>query len=356
MYAYGNAPSASEIEVTVFGPGFGESIAVHLGGGNWLLVDSCYAPSTKIPAAINYLQNIGVPLDSVKAIVASHWHDDHVRGMTATVNACPNASLHISSVFNNKEGLAFLTAFGGGNMPSLTKGSKELYGAARAAKEKTFSHQRSIIWQHKTLHTKGVTVVAFSPTKDATNYSMARLASYLPPVNHPIQHAPPELAPNMEAIVLCIDFVEDSILLGSDLEHHGSYGWEGIVFDDWCRSYPKASAYKVAHHGSITGEHPGIWSELVQQQPLTVLTPFIYGSNNLPKDTDIQRIKGNSAEFYMSSNGTKKPQIPTDVLKQMALLGKNIAPVNTGFGVVRSRKQFGTKSWNVELFGQAAKM
>jgi len=30
-----------EIEVSVFGPGYGESILVHLGAGKWVIVDSC---------------------------------------------------------------------------------------------------------------------------------------------------------------------------------------------------------------------------------------------------------------------------------------------------------------------------
>src|SRR5947209_2078343 len=34
-------PGADELELTVFGGGFGESICVHVGGGSWVIVDSC---------------------------------------------------------------------------------------------------------------------------------------------------------------------------------------------------------------------------------------------------------------------------------------------------------------------------
>jgi len=49
MIDYGVAPAADEIEVTLFGPGYGEAIAVHLGEGAWLLVDSCIDPESKAP-------------------------------------------------------------------------------------------------------------------------------------------------------------------------------------------------------------------------------------------------------------------------------------------------------------------
>src|SRR5450755_4692064 len=79
---YGAPPKSEEIEVTLFGPGYGEAIAVHLGDGTWLLVDSCIDPASNAPAASTYLQQIGVKSAQVCAIIASHWHDDHVGGMS----------------------------------------------------------------------------------------------------------------------------------------------------------------------------------------------------------------------------------------------------------------------------------
>ncbi|MES9934905.1 MAG: hypothetical protein ABW153_00595, partial [Sedimenticola sp.] len=76
MYGYGSGPSSDEIEVCLFGPGYGEAIAVHLGEGKWITVDSCIEPSTKTPAILHYFQEIGVSLGDVQTIIASHWHDD----------------------------------------------------------------------------------------------------------------------------------------------------------------------------------------------------------------------------------------------------------------------------------------
>ena len=43
----------------MFGPGFGECIALHLGGGNWAIVDSCLDATSKQPTSLHYLTSIG---------------------------------------------------------------------------------------------------------------------------------------------------------------------------------------------------------------------------------------------------------------------------------------------------------
>jgi len=76
------APQPHELDVVVFGPGVGESILLHLGESDWFVIDSCKYPGEKTPAALKYLPSIGVdPSVSVKRILATHWHDDHIKGL-----------------------------------------------------------------------------------------------------------------------------------------------------------------------------------------------------------------------------------------------------------------------------------
>ena len=34
-------PGKNEFEITLFGPGYGESVVLHVGSGAWIVVDSC---------------------------------------------------------------------------------------------------------------------------------------------------------------------------------------------------------------------------------------------------------------------------------------------------------------------------
>lgn len=50
-------PDAQEMEITLFGPGYGESVVVHLGDQHWFIVDSCYGAWCDVdPAPIWYLK------------------------------------------------------------------------------------------------------------------------------------------------------------------------------------------------------------------------------------------------------------------------------------------------------------
>ena len=355
MYNYGAGPAANEAEIVVFGPGYGEAIAVHFGDGCWLLVDSCLTPSNKAPASIDYLNRINVPLANVRTIVASHWHDDHVKGLADMVAACPNASLQISGVFNDREALAFLSAHGGEAAAVHTGGTKELYKAISLATSKSFLLQKSLILEDRNIQGRSMRAVAFSPTPEASAQFIAHVARYIPQVSGAMQHAP-DLKPNLEAVVISIDLGGDGILLGSDLENHNELGWSAIIGDAWCLSNQRASAYKIAHHGSETGDHSNIWTDLLEAKPVAVLTPFIRGQHRLPNIGDKSRIVGRTGAAFISSDGSKRPQLDVGLFKQMALLGKNITPTSTGFGAVRFRKVLGATDWAVNLFGQAVKL
>jgi glyoxylase-like metal-dependent hydrolase (beta-lactamase superfamily II) len=69
-------PCTDTVEVTVLGGGLGESVVVHVGDNNWLIIDSFRRNGQ--PAALEYLDQIGVSPASVKAVLASHWHQGPV--------------------------------------------------------------------------------------------------------------------------------------------------------------------------------------------------------------------------------------------------------------------------------------
>ena len=355
MFDYGGAPSTDEVEVTLFGPGFGEAIAVHIGNGEWLLIDSCTLPDTGEPASLHYLQALEVPLDRVKGVVASHWHQDHVAGLSTITAQCPQAQLWISDAFTNAEGLAFLEGYNEEDSGGTSRGTKELYQAILSVdnNRRRRAHQQTIIYERR--DDVAVRVSVFAPTHGAVNQTLARLSSYIPAEGHDRNDAPPELAPNLEAIVLHIQVADLSILLGSDLENHPTNGWANIVNDPWIQGFPRASLYKVAHHGSTTAEHPGIWTGLLQPQPLSVVTPFRHGRVKLPTDPDALRIKGVSSALHQTSYQPPRTMLPKDIEDKMVTIATTFVPQNAGFGAVRARRRLHEAEWRVEHFGHAAK-
>lgn len=106
-------PPADTLEISLFGTGVGEGLAVHLGDGNWALVDTCREISNGIPLNLAYLESIGVDVEvAVKIIIATHWHDDHVDGLSNIIDRCPNARLAFSQALACDEFLSLVQLYG----------------------------------------------------------------------------------------------------------------------------------------------------------------------------------------------------------------------------------------------------
>jgi len=335
----------------VFGPGFGEAIAVHFGDGAWMLVDSCLEPWTKQPAAKHYLDAIGVLPENVKVILASHWHDDHVRGISTLARAFPAAEFHLSDCFNRDEAVALLAAHSGTVATSLSRGTNELYTVLNDRNGAVYYvGMRSDVFD-QAIGSQRVRATALSPVPAAYQQFVAGLAQFVPRSGgEPIKNVV-SLKPNMEAVAIHIDFGDDAVVLGSDLEDHASFGWTAVVGDQWVRNRKKASAIKIAHHGSKTGDHPLVWTTLLHHAPIGAMTPYNKGSK-LPTDQDITRIKGQTSKAYISSGSSRRAKLGATELKRLSDIATNIVPVNSGFGCVRLRRSVGA-DWTVECFGAA---
>lgn len=109
------APNLNEIEINIFGTGYGEALAIHLPGGFWILIDSCCDPKAEIkkPAALEYLELLGVEKSKVRAIVATHWHADHIKGLTELATAFSDSLIFYPNFMREIEGLQLLMSYSG---------------------------------------------------------------------------------------------------------------------------------------------------------------------------------------------------------------------------------------------------
>ena len=85
-------PDSDEFELSLFGPGVGECIVIHMGGGQWLVVDSCIDPQKKQPIALSYFARLGIDAaGAVSLFVVTHWHDDHMAGAAEVLDKAVSA-------------------------------------------------------------------------------------------------------------------------------------------------------------------------------------------------------------------------------------------------------------------------
>src|SRR4051794_17390938 len=77
--------AGNRLHVIVFGPGYGESIAVHVPDGGWLVCDSLSGTGQSsgfVPA----VELLGQRDESAAMLLLTHPHDDHVAGFDRLVS------------------------------------------------------------------------------------------------------------------------------------------------------------------------------------------------------------------------------------------------------------------------------
>ena len=354
--ATNGTPEPDEIEVSLIGPGYGECALVHIGNQRWVIVDSCKDADGQT-AALSYLSDLGVdPAESVCLIVATHWHDDHIRGMTELVEACPRAIFCCAAVLLEEE---FLTRLGalegradaptGYNMQELFNVISQLMG--RAAKPiHAFANRR--LYRHGSCE-----VWSLSPSDAAFNTFLHRLGGLFPEIGESKRRIP-SLRPNDTSVVVLIDMGEATVLLGADLERTG---WLAILDDDQ-RADVKASVLKVPHHGSENAHVDRVWLEMLQERPIAVLAPWRRGGASLPTGNGIRTILQFTNEAYITAPPV--PDVPGPrrrrdrmVARTIRESGITIRSMVQSQGMIQLRRKASSSgNWNVELIGAARQL
>ncbi len=345
-------PANGELEITLFGPGYGESIALHIGDGSWVLIDSCIGPGGE-PRALQYLTDLGVdPARDVGLIVATHWHDDHIRGMAELVTACSNAVFCCAGVLCKKEFLGMVGALERRGLPSTGSGVRELYKVFNRLKglkaTATFAIASRII------HAQGSCEIRSLSPHDKEFVSFLSEVSSLIPGQGETKRRIPSLTPNKVSVVLWINIGDVALLLGSDMEKPG---W-GDILHSTTGPTGKASVFKVPHHGSENADDPGVWQNMLETEPWAVVAPWRLGGRILPNPHDVQRILSFTANAYSTVSSRQLTSSPTRrhrmVDKTIRESGIQLRSVPVSHDAVRLRRVAGNQAqWRVELFGSA---
>lgn len=301
-------PGSGEIEVTVFGPGYGEAIIVHVGSGRWLLFDTCTLRPTGRPVALQYFDRIGVkPYEQVDLVLFSHWHDDHIRGASELVEQCNNAEICISAAFTKDEFIRYFSSHATTKMSPLGTGVDEFNSILSLIKENErkilLGVQNKLILDYRRselAHDEFCEVWTLSPSDYQVAQNLERIKPLIPISRRTGRFAVPDRA-NNNSVAVMIKFGKLNIILGSDLEVTSDKraGWDAVV-NSMNRMEKTVSLFKVPHHGSKNGHHDGLWTKILANDVCAVVTPWNLGSK-LPTPTDLSRLRDLTSNLHLTS-------------------------------------------------------
>lgn len=339
-------PGQEEIEVSLFGPGYGESVLLHIGSNKWIIVDSCIDPFSGSPASLSYLRKINIdPGEAVKLVIATHWHDDHIRGLSTILKECKLAEFVCSVAQRSKEFLTLVSAYGTRLMMEST-GVNEFYEILTILQQRNIPPKFAIadrcLWQHTPQpgeQSQSCAIHALSPSDASVLLAQMGISKLIPQAGETKRRIP-ALEPNHAAVVLLIKIGGDSILLGADLEETGNSGtgWVAII-NSGTRPSGKASFFKVPHHGSVTADNSEIWSEILEPEPVSALTPFAMGNIFLPSREDVVRICKKTDKAFSTGipKYPKSKSRPKMVEKQLKEMGVKLRPSYLSPGQIQAR-------------------
>ena len=72
------------------------------------IVDSFNNPQTKTPQALELLKDLNLDYQSVKFILITHLHGDHIGGMVELIKKCPNASIFLPAIITDRSFRSFI--------------------------------------------------------------------------------------------------------------------------------------------------------------------------------------------------------------------------------------------------------
>lgn len=322
-------------------------------------MDSCLNPFNGRPAALSYLEDIGVdPAAAISFVLVTHWDDDHIRGVAEIIDTAVGCTVACTAAFNKMEAMSFVfrQADRGGHGSGVTEFSDVL----RIMGERG----RSPIWAmaNTDLHPlppgDSPAVKALSPSHDTLSRSLEALieGATEPESAVPRRYRAPE-GPNGASVAAVVRKNGITILLGADLEKSDNpeAGWDAVL--TYAAPAAAASLVKVPHHASPGAHHDDMWKKLAEPDSVAIVTPWSLGAGFLPAESDLIRLRGVTDKLYLAAVPTlarvkKDPAVNRLVNR---LHGDKIEELR-GWGQVRARRRPDEPEWRVELEGDAIRV
>jgi beta-lactamase superfamily II metal-dependent hydrolase len=288
------------------------SVSQRLGHGDWAIVDSCLSSTSRQPIAIEYLKHLGVnPATAVRLVVASHFHDDHIRGLNAIVEVSPNAKFVCSAALGVDEFFQLVEA--NSQVGTRESTTQEFDGVLNLLDARARLHARAVgpdYGLHGTILFERAGLVdsqvrAVSPSSTTVTAAHLRLASLLPSVasaKKPIA----DIGANELSLAIWLRVGKVSAILAADLERgRPGEGWQAVV-ESAVRPLGEAAVFKVAHHGSPNARHEDVWTKMLELAPVAVVTAYARGVRKRPAKADLDWLQERTSRLYVTSLGLSR--------------------------------------------------
>lgn len=357
--------TVSEIHLLGSGGGYGESIIINLGNDDWVIIDSCINPSNSEVLPLTFLERRDIEPHHVKLIVCTHWHDDHIAGISKLLEIYSNAIFSFARASDLKKFLQFVsldyqklnTSTSNSSTNEFNKCLEILRNSKRQPK---LANSDRLLYSAKE-ENDNYEVWALSPSDKSSNLFDVEISRLITEFGSPHKKLP-KISANDRSIVILLKLNSEVVLLGADLEvkKDNDTGWNDIVFNSHIvKASNKARYFKIPHHGSENGFHTLIWNDLLESEPVGTLTPWNRNAK-LPKQEMVDKYRAITKSLYITSPilVSKKPKKrDRKTEKTIREFNSSIRELKFQFGVVSSKLNHqSSREWESSIDGTAQQL
>ncbi len=357
-------PQPNEAEVTLLGTGggYGESVILKIGVEDWIIIDSCVDPYTKGALPLQYLHDIGVSLDQVKLVVCTHWHNDHILGISKILELCVNAKFVFSRIIDLKKFLFLCNLDSKKASKGGVTSTEEFIKCIEIVKSRggnyfTAEADKKIFRSIDKVNNLEFELYALSPSPKVIENFTGEISSLITEFGES-NSAIVYKSPNEKSVALLLKFGDNRVILGADLEigRNDEEGWKHIIVNSLVCDEHRSSIFKIPHHGSENGYHKDVFVKLINDDVILKIAPF--ARYNLPSDDMISIYFNHSSQLYLTSNNlvSKKPKNRDKRIAKIAeMTCKSLKEVKFNYGIIQSRINYANDpaNWVTQIDGTA---
>jgi beta-lactamase superfamily II metal-dependent hydrolase len=247
------------LHIVVFGPGYGESVAVYVPDGGWLICDSlssAHGSTDLVPAA----ELLTSRQERAAALILTHPHDDHVAGFDRLVQRFAEGPVGRVGIELPEDGF---TERDDASLVLATSNRAKALAAISSHWQRYPDAKWEMSADDPPLQLGPATVEVLHP--DDAYVQRGR--------------PDPTQAPNAYSTPLLICWAQTRILLGADLPNAQ---WTDVLAKEREQELADHHGLKAPHHGS-TKSLPDALLRAGDRDRLVVLAPWQRGGNLLPK-------------------------------------------------------------------------
>ncbi len=358
---FGLPPQKNIAEITLIGTGggYGESVVIHLGSNNWIVIDSCIDPVSKESLPLIYLNSLGVNLkEDVKLVICTHWHNDHILGLSQIVEKCESCVFCMARPNDLRKFLQLVELdYRKINIEASNSSTIEFKKCMDIIKQRN-PNLRKNAEVDKTLlslsYSDTITseVISLSPSDFTMNEFDMEISTLITEYG-PSSKKIIAKDPNSKSVVIFLKIGSHRAILGADLEvkETDKEGWIHIL--DHSQLVEKSTLFKIPHHGSSNGYHKRIWTELLHANPISKLTPW-NRKTKLPNAEMIQKYTSHSDSLFMTSPhmNDKPKNRDRKIEKIIKKMNLKIKEVKYARGVIQNRINIEDENdnWHTSLY------